>query len=503
MYRLIIADDEDDERAGIRYLLDKYGFQFEVTEAADGAEALAILKERGADLLFTDVKMPFLTGLELAEQAKEIIPGLEIIFFSGYDDFDYVKQALSLQAVDYILKPVNPVEFQKVIALVLERMEKRRTLRQQSEQAQSVFILTRLLNQVPLEQLRKDFSAEQLAFLNAYARVIFFEFEDEFFGRVVADVKELSDKIQVKIPFPFELLDMNPQQGLLLLKQGGQSEAECQRMARSIHALIEQVYDSRCYLAIGPEFSQPDGLWPAYAQAEAYLENRFFYQNEFVYPLTEDEAWKRTDSEKTSQLMRAIENDVNYKDADGLRKDVELIVDICRNNGFQSYIYTRFICANLLKVLYQGLPWEEGQLAASVEQIYVCTNFSEIEAVLYGVLERLEQMMMVEQYSPVHVTALVEQYIHAHYMDGLSLELLAEKVYLTPHYLSGMFSQEKKMGINKYIKAVRMEKAKEFLRNTNMKIQDVCKAVGYTNISYFCKTFRNEFGVTPEKYRNQ
>lgn len=86
-------------------------------------------------------------------------------------------------------------------------------------------------------------------------------------------------------------------------------------------------------------------------------------------------------------------------------------------------------------------------------------------------------------------------------MDELSLDILADKVYLTSHYLSSMFNREKGIGINRYIKNVRMEKARELLLDTNMKINDICKAVGYSNLSYFCKAFRNEHGMTPEKYR--
>ena len=95
----------------------------------------------------------------------------------------------------------------------------------------------------------------------------------------------------------------------------------------------------------------------------------------------------------------------------------------------------------------------------------------------------------------------MEQYIRAHYEEPLSLDLLAEKVYLTPHYLSSIFIQEKGIGINKYIKNLRMEKARELLTGTNMKISEICERVGYSNLSYFCRTFRNEFGMTPEQYR--
>lgn len=503
MYRLMIADDEDEERLGIRFLLKKYGFQFEITEAVDGKDALKKLEENGADILFTDVKMPFLNGLELSEQARKLIPGIQIIFFSGYDDFDYVKQALSLQAVDYILKPVSPIEFQKVIALVLERMEKENAKQQQNQQFQRMFVLTRLFNQVPLEKLEKKYGKQELEFLEQYERIILLEFEEEFFGKTVADIRELDDKIKETVNCPYDLLDMNPFQGIVLLKKALGKAADCMATARAIQQLMVREYHSRCYLSVGPELSDPGAIGSAYSEAETYLEDRFFYKDEFVYPIGEDRKMGKAGTEEAGQFLQAIENDVNFRDVAGLRKDAEILLGICRNNGFQSYIYTRFICANLLKLLYQGMPGEEEQLTENVEQLYACTRFSEIEAMIGSVLGKLEKALLAGQDSPRHVTALVEQYIHEHYMDTLSLDILAEKVYLTPHYLSSIFSQEKEIGISKYIKNIRMEKAEELLRNTNMKIQDICKAVGYSNLSYFCKTFRNEFGVTPEKYREK
>lgn len=117
-------------------------------------------------------------------------------------------------------------------------------------------------------------------------------------------------------------------------------------------------------------------------------------------------------------------------------------------------------------------------------------------------MKRLEEKLTLND-SPNRVISMVEQYIQKNYMKELSLDILADKVYLTPHYLSSIFSREKGIGINKYIKNVRMEKARELLLDTNMKISDICKLSGYSNLSYFCKAFRNEYGVTPEKYRER
>ena len=187
----------------------------------------------------------------------------------------------------------------------------------------------------------------------------------------------------------------------------------------------------------------------------------------------------------------------------GVRKDVEILMDKCRSNGFQSYIYTRFVCANLLKLICQSLPSGKERLAGLVEQLYSCTRFADAETMIRTLEDELEQQLEPDRESPRHMIQLVEQYIREHYEDVLSLDILAEKVYLTPHYLSSIFIQEKGVGINKYIKTIRMDKARELLMKTNRKISDICIQVGYTNVSYFCRSFRNEYGVTPDQYRRQ
>ena len=96
----------------------------EIQTAANGLEALTLLKAEEPDILFTDVRMRFLMGTELAARARELYPDLQILFFSGYDDFGYVKKALSVGAIDYILKPINPEEFRATMEAAVSRVGK-------------------------------------------------------------------------------------------------------------------------------------------------------------------------------------------------------------------------------------------------------------------------------------------------------------------------------------------------------------------------------------------
>ena len=362
------------------------------------------------------------------------------------------------------------------------------------------YVIARLLNQVSYEKLVQEYDREQLRFLREYTRLIVIEFEEDVFGSVISDIKAFSNLSGGVISGEFDFLDLTPSQGVFFLKRMELKEEHLQELARCIHLVVEKEFGKKCYLAVSERIAGGEDMGNAYRQAERSLEERFFYQDSYVYP-RENPAQQEPVKTSDGQLLQAIEKDVACRDGYSLKRNVEILLEVCRNNGFQSYIYTRFVCASLIKILVKELPDGKDRLAGLVEQLYSCGNFTGLEAVIWQVAEELEHLFRMEEDSPKRTIALVEQYIKDHYDQPLSLDLLAEKAFRTPHYLSSIFIQEKGIGINKYIKNVRMEKARELLKNTNMKISDICEQVGYASVSYFCRSFRNEYGVTPEQYR--
>ena len=97
----------------------------------------------------------------------------------------------------------------------------------------------------------------------------------------------------------------------------------------------------------------------------------------------------------------------------------------------------------------------------------------------------------------------VMKYVYNHYNLDLSVDFLADQVCLAPSYLSHIFKKETGENLGKFIKRVRMEKAKDMLENTHERIVAIAVAVGYSNVSYFCQSFREYYGISPQKYRNQ
>lgn len=123
MYRMLIVDDEKNERDCILYLLKNSGLPLEIREAEDGVAALALLKGWPAHILFTDVQMPRMGGLELIQKALALYPDIRPIIFSGYADFAYAKTAISLGVENYILKPVVPDELSKTLTTLISQLD--------------------------------------------------------------------------------------------------------------------------------------------------------------------------------------------------------------------------------------------------------------------------------------------------------------------------------------------------------------------------------------------
>lgn len=377
IYRILVADDEADERALIRFLLQDYAEEFEIYEAKNGREALEMMEKNVIDILLSDIQMGIMSGIELAAKVRNMYPDLEILFFSGYDDFEYVKSALSLRAVNYILKPINPDELNRSLKEIIERLNSKNIQYAKSRQ---------------------------------YIERNFFNEREEKRIMVSSESKDDSE---------------------VLKKRKGKQE-----------------------------YSEADSL-----------------------------------------LMKEIEKALSMKNASLLRIKVNELLEKYTDTNPRSHIYIRFICTSLLQLLIQELPYDTEEFEKAAEQVFMFRRFSDIEHLLREYLESVISHIEQELTASNYVVYQVKQYIDTHYHEMLNLNQLAEQVFLSSNYLSNVFTKYTGYSLNKYIKQVRLTKAKEFLRTTNMKIADVGKAVGYPNTSYFIKKFQEMFGTTPEKYR--
>lgn len=501
MYQILIVDDEITEREVIRFLLKKYNFSLGVQEASNGKQAWEILEKSKFDILFTDIRMPFFDGLELANNAKTLYPDIQIIFFSGYDDFTYVKKALSLHVVNYILKPVNPEEFKTTVSQTLHHLEEQKSSSEKEKETEKYtrdHILYQLINKVKVQQLKALYPHVDLTFLYQYHRLLLLQFERDFF-----DMEDSHDSYDLKqlLSVNCSLINLTPTQNLILISGPNHRAEWYQKLADQLAKHIRKTYHITCFVEISDAFICPDEISNIYEKTELRLTERFFFTQ------------NTTDKGNSLELLpnheindhiiwNQLHTDIQMKDAEGLTRHMAMFLNTYKNKDSYSHIYVRFLCTNLLKLLWDGLSGHaEGSFDEYAWAIYNFNHFSEIETILLYLTKQLATILDQEQDSPGHAILLVKKYIHQHYNQDLSLDVLSTEVHLTPRYLSALFIKEVGCGINKYIKKVRMEKAKDLLLQTNMKISEIAQQVGYTNLSYFCKSFVDDFEMTPEKFR--
>ena len=133
-YRVLLADDEEEIRVGISRKIDWAGLGFQlVGEAENGQEALELAEQLSPDVVLTDIKMPFMDGLELCRRLKQRLPAAKLVVFSGFDDFEYARQAVGMGVSEYIMKPINAPEMGEVLTRLREQLDKQRMERRDME----------------------------------------------------------------------------------------------------------------------------------------------------------------------------------------------------------------------------------------------------------------------------------------------------------------------------------------------------------------------------------
>lgn len=505
MLKILVVDDEDIERNGIIFLLKKFQYNFEIIEAENGKQAYSYLQENHFDILFTDIRMPFIDGLELTKLAVKLYKDLKVIIFSGFHEFEYAKKALTLGVIDYILKPIDIDEFRKVIDSTLEKIDyqnKQLESKNQNDLFIRRYILLGYINGTSLKLLSQEFnSSYDLNFLDNYSKIFMLEFEHGFFENIGL---LFDNEILPLLNFQYDYLNLNNSQSLLFIKKSTNSPNNYRDAAKFLLNIIKEKYNINCYISISNDIKSAEDILLEISSLENLLNNKFFLSDTYIFANDEIYENQLNDPEFDHKLIAEIQNDIETKNIISLRQSLDLFYKKYYRRNNVSQIYIKFILSSLIKDIYATLPTSMfNEETTIIEKIYKSNTFNNIWNEIISVVDRFVIYSQQHTSSGSNPVELVKQYIATNYGSELSLEVLASHVYLTPRYLSYIFIQETGSGINKYIKSFRMQKAKELLENTNMKIASICKQVGYNNVSYFCQSFREFYGKSPEKYRKK
>ncbi|MBB6673128.1 response regulator transcription factor [Cohnella nanjingensis] len=503
MYKVLIVDDEPFISEGLSDAVDWSAFGLEVVGTAEnGEQALERLREAPADILITDISMPVMDGLELIRHARERLPQLKVIILSGYNEFDYLKQAMRLGIENYLLKPVHFEELHATLSGTVDKLNA-----QQAERPFGDDEIGILRDNVMYRYLTGRISppewAERTALLRIdltkpYAAVAVLRaqggaeaayeaaearFKEESAAVVFRDLEE--DTVIV-----FGLDD--PETG----------KAEAVRALESLADALEG-HASPVRVSIG-------GACPMAEVGASYEQARKAQQFFLVLP---DRAFVDYDrlpsADETAFPAELLSWDVYAKWVVAREQDAltdQIASDFQAIRAAEGLNPTRAKTAAIELVIRMKMEADklsrgdrgEG-FKEALERITGADSLEEVERAVQSAAQ-----LSVESYSGEDLSPVIRQvlrHIESHYTEGLTLKSLGEQYHIHPNYLGHLFHKQTGDTFADRINKFRIDKAKELLKDSRLKVNEIARQVGYLEIGYFYKQFKKHVGISPSEYK--
>ena len=489
MFQALIVDDHFDQRELMTYLMGKHQVAWQVHEAANGKEALDVFSKHNFDLLITDIQMPFVSGIELVEQIRKNDTSIPILFISGYEDFTYAKKAIDLQAINYLLKPINPKEFHTQLdklGQVITQNNFRELSHLQMEQQD---ILNNILKGTPLKKLPETQQKIILPILTETTYLLTIDFNEYKSERLEYFLKSHTDH---SIHFARTSLSQ-----LVCFLQVKDTPSALQKK-ESIYHQIQSELKTDVTIEISEKIEHHEQIYTAYQQLIEKL-NQNFYQKEANPKLLLELPTNNRETEQ--KFIHQLKEIIHQQDITQLEDILNSLFDKYDSASIESPSMVRFFFGNLYRILVEVSEINPPQVRNDIKSILEAQEFRKIPVAFEPLLSQINQRFINLSDTTNYYIRETKNYIMNHYQEELSLDSLAKNVHLAPKYLSKLFKSEENIGITQFLNEIRMEKAKELLLSFNYKVSDISRLVGFNSHSYFIKSFQKYTGMTPDKFR--
>lgn len=537
MEKLIIVDDEYSTRNGLKVCMDweKYGIEV-VGEAENGKKGLELVERVNPDIVITDVKMPIMNGIEMAKQLKARNSNVKIVFVSGYDDIEYLKIAMKMDAIDYILKPVNLAELSEVIEkiMTMSKMEKNQKdmLYRMNEK---LHLSMPLLREKFLIQLIQDGEWERTSLER---RVSFLDLHLPYCSlycsliisidnpRTVFEL--ISEKETELITFSIlnicqELVDFHlggyvfeHKRGEFVLivampdKEGIEAIFPLiNELKASLSGFLKRFITISMTIGVGSAVDQLSGISESYAMASEAIEQKLYLGKNQIITFDVMASNKSVDFRAINEKVEALLSLLKTANTSIIFRHLDELFDDLVSNRVLNHKDCQRIWMQMLLNISQFLSEfgiHSDQLGQQESEIWEHLNRIEtLDDMKRGLKDYIAVVCTyVEERKEKKTNEVVQdimRIIEDNYQSNLTIAEIATQVYLSQTYICLLFKQETGVTINEYITRVRMEKSKLLLTNTNAKLADVSYSIGYSEPSYFSKQFRKYTGMNPSEYR--
>ncbi|MGN0306923.1 MAG: response regulator [Lachnospiraceae bacterium] len=505
--KILLVDDEKTEREGIRFLIDKFKLPLMVAEAVNGKAAFEyIQKNRDIDILLTDVKMPFMDGLELAKKVNEFNPGIVIIIFSAYGEFDYAKKACEANAVNYLLKPIELDEFKQVMDKVMKLCRERKQLSDRQESLRNSdkrLWLYRLINSKDsLADVSEVLKGQyQINLENKYIRFISVETRNNYFEQKEEEFEEILKKNLVK---NYETINLYPNLTYILLYGNENTDEEViENSIRKIYSCLTDNRGEMFSVIVGTRFYGMKNFREKLQELEDTIKDTFSYFSGIIY-VSKTNLKDAGAIEEQLQIKDSVMRSIRDRNLPAVKEQLLVYLKRLEMEKSSSAFYAKYLMLDIAKAIYQTYgTYNETVIMETANAIMNSNDLKKVGEVLSGILDELIAADKESLPDTSQAVAEIKKVIKNEYMNDIGLEDIADKVCLTPAYVSFIFKKETGSNLVKYLTDYRMKKAKELLENSKMKIVDVGKACGYQNQSYFNKLFKQYYRLTPKQFREQ
>lgn len=533
MLKVVVVEDEELLRMGLTNFFDwgAYGFEL-VGEAGNGLKGLEIVREKRPDLVITDIKMPHMSGIEMAETLMQEMPDLQILIISGYDDFEYAKRAIKAGVAEYILKPIKMDNLKEAIAGIQKKLNEREKAKREIEQLKHSHAQSRKANRAALyakvlihraeiddvtaghepkeEGLQDRVCQAGLVAIKNFS-VLYMDCDystqmehDHALQRLVDEC--LSSALNEEQRACVDVLRVTHGERVFCIT--GKSHEEVRAIQDALKAKIREEPSETEHIEVtfGHASRGLEGLKESYDRARQLSEDSFMRHWQEATGNTGSQGMSNVLNYDLTDLFHAIKNG----DDNSVSTAVRAFRDMLVREKAHSYLQVVLAVGNIYNKLIQ-LPEEAGGNISDVvgdprlyyQKLIGKMKRDEMLEELEAFCQRLREYY--QQFSAdrkQEIMRRVESYIKGNYSKvDLSMKDAAEHVYVSVSYLGMIIKRETGKTFTEYLTDIRLERAKQLLTQSNMKNYEIAEACGYATPAYFSTVFRGSMGMTPSEYR--
>lgn len=482
MKKVLLVDDEYMITEGLAKLISWNEFGFEIIgTASNGQEALTFVRQKIVDLVIVDINMPVKSGLSFVEEARMENFQFEVIILTGYQEFDFVVEALRQNTLNYLLKPIDEEELTCSLRIAQQKISEKSRVAQQDKLLQEAIFFQWLRGEATETEIISSYELPETFFDNAQYTVLFIH--DELKQIDVPLILE-----EQKQPF-YTYLQEEGRWLLIYIGSHNQLDSLIFRMRR----YADLPYDK---FAVGETVNQQNEVCLSYANAQSLKKMYEFYFNdghttEMYNELGAREAVPEISFVKLNQAM-------TIHDFVSLKKEIQVIFDqISKRNMLPEYA-KHFVFLIFID-LYRIFSLKDWFYQKQAQKIIDSFSFAEMYRLVIETLAEIQKNQSHQVYSERIQQIL--HIIHQEYMNDINLKNISERLFLNAVYIGQLFKKEVHIGFSQYLNQYRLSEARRLLITTEEPVSTIAMNVGYSTSNHLYKNFKKLTGLSPKEFR--